>query len=102
MVYLGNSFSIQMLAVFPANIRIEETTPEEIATSGFESVIGHPDTAAVVASILGVDVAYNRAFIKVSKKDTLYVAQVMGGRLPEGTTVLPEGMDIKFLKVIID
>ena len=35
----------------------------------------------------------------LKKGDTLYVAQLTGGRLPEGATELPEGFSFKFLKV---
>lgn len=59
------------------------------------SVIGHPD----LASILGVPC--NRVSVRLNPKDTLYVAQVIGGRLPAGTTVLPKGTEIKYLKVDI-
>lgn len=43
----------------------------------------------------------NRVNVHLNPGDTLYVAQVMGGRLPEGATKLPEGTTIKFLKVAI-
>lgn len=33
--------------------------------------------------------------------DTLYVGQVVGGRLPEGATTLPDGFEIKFIRVEI-
>jgi len=96
MTYLGNAFSLQMLRDYPATLKIEEVTREEVFGSNFISVIGHPDTAKV----LGVE--YNRVSITLGKGDILYVAQLMGGRLPEGSTTLPEGFSFKFLKVEID
>lgn len=93
--YLGNAFSLQMLESFPCSVTITETTMEEIAISDFTSIVGHPDTAAV----LGVDC--NRVSVKLHPGDVLYVAQLMGGRLPEGATELPDGYSFKFLKVTI-
>lgn len=50
-------------------------------------------------TVLGV--AYNRVNLKLKPGDVLYVAQLVGGRLPEGTTTLPEGYSFKFLKVTV-
>ena len=97
-VYLGNAFSLQMLTELPANVSVVEVAPAEVPADAV-SVIGHPDTAAVVSSILGKDVPANRVSIALEAGDILYVAQLMGGRLPEGTTTLPEGFILKFLKV---
>lgn len=91
-MYLLNAFSLQMISAFPATVTITEvaTLPE-----GLTSAIGHADTAAV----LGVPM--NRINVKLSAGDTAYVAQLTGGRLPEGSTTLPEGFAFKFLKVEI-
>ena len=59
------------------------------------SMIGHKD----LANILGVK--YNRENIKLNKDDVCFVAQVWGGRLPEGTTELPEGVELRFYCVKI-
>lgn len=99
-LYLGNAFSGQMIPE-DALIRKVRVTPEEVAAEEWESCIGHPDTANVVAGILGREVACQRVSISLSKGDTLYVAQVMGGRLPEGCTTLPDGMEIVFDKYTI-
>ena len=98
--YLGNAFSLQMLTAFPADISVTEVAPTEVPADAV-SVIGHPDTAAVVADILGRDVPANRVSISLKAGDVLYVAQLMGGRLPEGATTLPEGFSLKFLKVVV-
>lgn len=91
-MYLLNSFSIQMLAEFPANVTFEEV--QELP-QGLESAVGHQDTA----NVLGVK--FNRCNVTLKKGDTAYVAQLMGGRLPEGATTLPEGYRFKFLKVTV-
>lgn len=98
-LYLGNAFSLQMVAD-NAIIAKVEVSPEEIPTEAV-SIIGHADTAAVVGSILGRDVPCNRASVMLSDEDVLYVAQVVGGRLPEGATTIPDGMELKFYRITV-
>lgn len=124
MIYLSNAFSLQMLDSFPANITITEVSQDEIFVNTAEledgsevygddikkyqnyvisykrellhhiiSIIGHQDTA----NVLGVEM--NRINVTLKEGDVLYVAQLQGGRLPEGNTTLPEGFSFKFIKV---
>jgi len=79
---IGNAFSLQMLIDPIANISINPIAKEDIPFDQCESAIGHQD----LADHLGVPM--NRVNTKLSNKDVLYVAQFMGGRLPEGTTML--------------
>jgi len=95
MTYLGNAFSLQMLQETPATLKVQEVSKEEVFGSNFVSVVGHQDTA----NILGVKM--NRVSVTLKKGDILYVAQLTGGRLPEGATTLPEGFSFKFMKVEI-
>lgn len=87
--YLLNAFSLQMVET-PCKISFEEVDqlPDELV-----SAIGHADTARV----LGVPM--NRVNVSLHKGDIAYIAQLMGGRLPEGSTTLPEGFHFKFIKV---
>lgn len=89
--YLLNAFSLQMIN-FPAVVNFEEI---DSLPDGLTSAIGHADTAA----ILGVPM--NRINVKLSKGDVAYVAQLQGGRLPEGSTKLPDGFSFKFVKVTV-
>jgi len=85
-----------MLKSFPAKITIEEIaapTAEELAS--MESAVGHPDTAAVIG------VECKRVNVSLNAGDEVVVAQLQGGRLPEGATTLPEGFSFKWLKVTI-
>lgn len=82
-----------MIKDFPATVKVEECSKEEALAPDNISVVGHQDTA----NVLGVK--FNRANLKLYKKDVLYVAQIVGGRLPEGCTTLPEGFSFKFFKV---
>lgn len=89
--FLLNAFSLQMVKT-PCVIHVEEVSslPE-----GLTSAIGHADTAAV----LGVEM--NRVNVSLGVDDVAYVVQLQGGRLPEGSTTLPEGFSFKFLKVTV-
>lgn len=99
-IYLGNAFSLQMLDTTSiAHLTVTPVAASEVAESGFTSVVGHPDTANVLSSMLGTLVPFNRVNMHLQKGDVLYVGQVTGGRLPEGATTLPEGFAITFLKV---
>ena len=74
---------------------------EEIKDAEVVSAVGHPDTAAVISDLLGKEVPAKRISISLEKGDVLYVAQLVGGRLPEGCKTLPEGFQMKFYKVTI-
>jgi len=86
---LLNAFSLQMLEKFPASVSFEEV---EKLPKGLESCVGHADTAAV----LGVEM--HRVNISLKVGEMFYIAQLQGGRLPEGSTTLPEGFSFKYLK----
>ena len=100
MTYISNAFSLQMLQTANADIAIRGVESAEIPADA-TSAIGHADTAAVVSDILGREVPCNRMNVSLEKGDVLYVAQVMGGRLPEGATTLPEGFRLEFRRVEI-
>lgn len=86
-----NAFSLQMVDT-PCSVDFQDV---DSLPTGLTSAIGHADTAAV----LGVQA--NRVNVHLSKGDTAYVAQLMGGRLPEGATTLPDGFKFKFVKVTV-
>ena len=106
MTYITNAFSIQMVTNLVmeggVDIHFEEVSDlEEIKEAETISAVGHPDTAAVISDLLGKEVPANRISISLEKGDVLYVAQLLGGRLPEGCKSLPEGFQMKFYKVTI-
>ena len=109
-IILANAFSVQMLTKIsdwgwgtPVTFTLLTLdNAKEILSNGFTSAIGHSDTATVVSDLLGMDVPTNRVSISLeSDEDTLIIAQIMGGRLPEGSTTIPEGMEIRFVKAQI-
>ena len=106
MNYISNAFSIQMIAniIMKGGVSVifeEIFDLEEIKEAETVSAVGHPDTAAVISDLLGKEVLPNRISISLEKGDVLYVAQLLGGRLPEGCKSLPEGFQMKFYKVTI-
>jgi hypothetical protein len=88
-MYLLNAFSLQMVQDFPCSISFTEVSE---LPSNLTSAIGHQDTA----NVLGVPMA--RINVTLKAGDTFYIAQLQGGRLPEGSTTLPEGFYFKYLK----
>lgn len=95
--YLVNAFSIQMLSG-PATVRFDEIDTTEVPAD-VVSAIGHADTAAVLSDLLGFPVSMNRMNVTLDENTELYVAQLVGGRLPEGATTLPEGYRFRFYRV---
>ena len=104
MIYISNAFSLQMLntakkckvTVTPVDADVIDTVSGMIAEGKAVSAIGHEDTAR----LLGLP--FNRTSVRLTPSDVLYVVQVIGGRLPEGCTTLPEGVEFRYLRVEIE
>ena len=85
-------------------------TPENIDKVRFESIeqpcdselthmdsaVGHPDTAEVLG------VVCNRTSVTLDENTDLYIAQLSGGRLPEGATTLPEGFKFTWVRAYLE
>lgn len=103
MVKFANAFSLSMLGdVTTTRLIVRKLSKEEvklILSQGFESYIGHQDTANVLSNEFGLDVPCNRGMLLLGKDDVAIVAQYMGGRLPEGATQLPEGATFTYYLV---
>jgi hypothetical protein len=94
MKYVSNAFSLGMVPRhLLSTVRVEPCFAPDVA--GLESVVGHADTAAVLG------VAFNRASVTLQAGDVLFVAQLQGGRLPEGTTTLPQGFGFEWCRVTV-
>lgn len=104
-VYIANAFSLQMLSCEKAHDihtwQMNKNSVREFWRDKIDvvSAIGHPDLAEVVSNELGINVPANRINVRLEKGDTLIVAQLLGGRLPEGATKLPPNFQIAFLGV---
>ena len=104
MIYLANSFSLQMLNLEKlSTVVVTPITMQEVKEllTDFVSAVGHQDTASVLSASLGINIPMNRINISLIPGDVLIVAQLIGGRLPEGSTTLPDGFEFKFLKVVL-
>ena len=88
-IYLLNAFSLQMVDT-PCIVRFKEV---DSLPNNLVSAVGHLDTA----NVLGVPM--QRINVKLHSGDIAYVAQLQGGRLPEGSTTLPNGFSFKYIKV---
>ena len=77
-----------------AYMKIEEVTEDEFnkVKTTATSAVGHQDTA----NVLGVKM--NRISLKLKENDVLYVAELQGGRLPEGVITLPKDFTFKYIK----
>ena len=91
-MYLLNVFSLQMVDT----PRVSRFSEVEKLPEGLESAVGHPDTATVLG------VAMNRINVKLNRGNVAYIAQLQGGRLPEGSTTLPEGFSFKYIRVDVE
>ena len=101
---LLNAFSLNMIAAFPASFEAKEVTLEEaraLLAAGFESAVGHADTANVFARVLGLPVGANRSTVSLKTGSTALVGQYRGPRLPEGATELPAGATIQWIVVTL-
>jgi hypothetical protein len=108
--YIGNAFSLGMLASFDrAILNVEELTLDRArdwvwgelsptpSSRSYTSCVGHADTAALFSNLLVVPVPMNRCNVVLEPGDTILVGQYNGPRLPEGATSLPEGASIRWL-----
>lgn len=102
---LANAFSLQMLNLDQVStVNVSPLTVDQVKdllSDGFVSAVGHADTATVLSDLLSLDVPVNRVSVSLSPDTTLVVAQLVGGRLPEGATKLPDGFHFKFVKVTL-
>ena len=99
-MYLLNAFSLNMLAG-NADVHVREVSLDTARNLAkiCTSAVGHANTAAVFADVLGVPVPCNRVSVALDHCATALVGQYSGPRLPEGATTLPEGATIKWMIV---
>ncbi len=116
MKYLCNAVSLEMItdqlskdfeAIFIECSEIHsvaevlDTLDQWWVSGGWESVVGHADTANLLTSLLGCDVEMRRVSLSLRPGDEMVVAQFDGPRLPEGATSLPEGASIRWIHCCI-
>jgi len=98
-VTVTNAFSINMLSE-TSNLKFIQLDESEakwvVSNFGHDSAVGHADTAAVLSSVLGIEVPMNRTTLQMQRGTALLVGQYKGPRLAEGTMELPEGASIEW------
>ena len=102
MNYISTDFSIRMLKG-DANVSFKRIDFTEIPAKVMSAFgLADADTARVVSNELGMLISVNRINVHLYPGDVLYIAQVVGGSLPEGTERLPDGRLLRFFKVEIN
>ncbi|MCQ2203704.1 MAG: hypothetical protein MJZ15_04585 [Bacteroidales bacterium] len=111
--YICNTFSLSMVddnCVIKKSLAHVPTIEHEIIPAlngefddlanvpGYKiiSAVNHPDIAAVLG------VPFSRINVHLKKGDVAYIAQLQGGRLPEGCTKLPIGFSFKWVKLTVE
>jgi hypothetical protein len=65
---------------------------KELIAHGYQSAIGHESTAAVISTLLGVEVGMNRIQYQQQPGDTALIFKLKG-RAPEGAILTVEEID---------
>lgn len=93
------------MVTLPCTIHVKEVPLNEakdLVSGGFESAVGHVDTASVFSEQLGVDVPTVRTTVALLKGEQVLVGQYKGPRLAEGATSLPDGASICWCLVSVE
>lgn len=93
--FICNAFSLQMITASCYKLAVTPINEFDfnVLKADVPSAVGHKDTATVL------NVPMNRANVALEIGDKVLVAQLTGGRLPEGATTLPEGFSFKYFVV---
>ena len=117
MLYLANAFSLNILHISNGRMahvvvnKIEEGRAAELIRSacrlsGFNNIIGHQTTDEIIRCIFEDYELFippgQRKSILIHEEDILVVAQYIGPRLEEGTTVLPDYARIEWFEVYLE
>ena len=105
MLYVANTFSLNMLKETEATIKVSEvdtiTVKSLLQSRNWESCVGHQGTVDILKSLLDMDVPFNRVAVKMEKGDLAIVFQLMQ-RVEEGKVLSKEELQTlphKFLVV---
>ena len=101
-----NAFSLQMIDESKTIrfTRLEDCEALALYDNHYykKSAIGHEDLANVLSQRFDRQIEFNRINVRLEDEAVLLVAQLVGGRLPLGTTELPEDCSLSFYKVEIE
>ena len=104
--YLLNSFSANLLKVFPAQVEFVEISVDQardLLSVGFVSVVGHANTALRFKQLLALDVRVSRRrkTVHLSPGAWAVLGQYSGPRLDEGITELPANAPFRWFRVAV-
>ena len=104
MLKLLNSFSANMLPPEGGLVCFDPLTLPEAAAMWAQaedktSAVGHADTAALFATLLGNPVVVNRVSVTLADRGYALLGQYRGPRLAEGVTELPLGATVAWYRV---
>ena len=114
-LYVSNAFSLNMILPLPPQgrtVRVRPVSLEEVKSilqeGEYVSAVGHPSTAEVMSTLLGVEIPPNRVTITLGPGDRVLVFQ-LAVRLAEGQILsqeevlaLYEGGQASFCLVEVD
>lgn len=90
-MWLLTSFSLQMLEGLAGTVRfspMDEASARELLRRGFQSAVGHEDTADILSARFGFPVALNRVRVTLRPRDAALVAQLAISRTPQENAVI--------------
>jgi len=96
MVYVGNTFSLNMLKDTEATLKVHEvdvaTVKSLLQTNIWQSCVGHQGTVELLKILLEIEIPYNRVAVKMEKGDSIVVFQIMQ-RIEEGKVLSREELE---------
>lgn len=100
-VFLANAIAPSMLPDARATLDFAEIDLDaaRCLAVGAVSHVGHADTAARYAELLGRPVAVDRAPLTLAAGDVLLIGQHDQSRLPEGATTLAERAAFRWVRI---
>lgn len=102
--FISTTFSINMLKNTLrtgglATVDVEEVLPRDIPKEDLESAVAYEDAARVLSTMFNTEIKVNKSSVQLDDDSDLYVANFIGGRIPDGADVLPGNMDVRFYRV---
>ena len=75
--------------------------PDRDALLSAVSAVPTADMASLLTDLLGISICHNRQSLRLSVGDTVYMASLSTGKLPMGTSTLPAGTRVQWLRITV-
>lgn len=79
----------------------QRKTYEILDEFGVDSFVNQPNMAALLGSMLGLEIDVNKELLVLTKDEPIIIAEYIGIKLPPFVSVLPNGAMIKFYLVTL-